>query len=85
MNDPIVDEIRRVRDEYAARFNYDLDAIYRDLKEQEKKSGRTFVRYGPAAKAKDAALRDESSAQDNSTPEGINASVPDQQGISAVE
>ena len=44
MNDPIVDEVRRVRDAHAARFNYDLDAIFRDIKEQEKKSGLTFVR-----------------------------------------
>jgi hypothetical protein len=44
-SDPIVDEVRRVRDEYAARFNYDLRAIYRDLKEQEKRSGRRFVSY----------------------------------------
>ena len=47
MNDPIVDEVRRVRDEYAARFDYDLDAIFRDIKEQEKKSGRKFVSYPP--------------------------------------
>lgn len=43
MNDPIVDEVRRVRDAHAARFNYDLDAIFRNIKEQEKKSGRKFV------------------------------------------
>ena len=43
MNDPIVDEVRRVRDEHAARFNYDLDAIFRDIKEQERKSGLKFV------------------------------------------
>jgi hypothetical protein len=43
MNDPIVDEIRQVRDAHAARFNYDLDAIFRDIKEQETKSGLTFV------------------------------------------
>jgi hypothetical protein len=43
MNDPIVDEVRRVRDAHAARFNYDLDAIFQDIKEQEKKSGRKFV------------------------------------------
>jgi hypothetical protein len=42
-SDPIVDEVRRARDEYAARFGYDLRAIYRDLKEQEKRSGRRFV------------------------------------------
>ena len=47
MNDPIVDEVRRVRDTHAARFNYDLDAIFRDIKEQEKKSGRTFVSFTP--------------------------------------
>lgn len=44
-SDPIVDEVRRVRDAYAARFNYDLRAIVRDLKEQEKLSGRRAVSY----------------------------------------
>lgn len=43
MNDPIVDEVRRVRDAHAAQFNYDLDAIFRDIKEQEKRSGLKFV------------------------------------------
>lgn len=43
MNDPIVEEVRRVRDAHAATFNYDLDAIFQDIKEQEKKSGHKFV------------------------------------------
>jgi hypothetical protein len=43
MNDPIVDEVRRVRDEHVARFDYDLNAIFRDIKEREKKSGLKFV------------------------------------------
>ena len=47
MNDPIVDEVRRVRDAHAAMFNYDLDAIFQDIKKQEKKSGLTFVSYPP--------------------------------------
>ena len=47
MNDPIVDEVRKVRDAHASRFNYDLDAIFRDIKEQEKKSGRAFVSFPP--------------------------------------
>jgi hypothetical protein len=46
-DDPIVSEVRRVRDEHAAKFNYDLDAIYQDLKEHERKSGRKYVRYEP--------------------------------------
>ena len=45
--DPIVDEVRQVRDAHAARFNYDLDAIVRDLREQQKKSGRTFINLPP--------------------------------------
>ena len=51
MNDPIVDEVRRIRDELAARFNYDLQAIYRHLKQREKereeRTGRKFVSYPP--------------------------------------
>ena len=43
MNDPILDEIRRIRDAHAAKFNYDLDAIFLDIKEQERKSGLKFV------------------------------------------
>jgi hypothetical protein len=41
--DAIVEETRKAREEYAARFNYDLDAIYRDLKKQEKRSKRKAV------------------------------------------
>ena len=40
--DPIVKEVREVREEYAARFDYDLLAIYRNLKQQEKNSGRLW-------------------------------------------
>ena len=42
MNGPIVDEVRR-RNAHAASFNDDLDAIFRDIKEREKKSGLKFV------------------------------------------
>jgi hypothetical protein len=47
MNDPIVDEVRRIRQAHAAKFNYDLEAIFRDIKEREKKSGRKYISYGP--------------------------------------
>lgn len=33
--DPIVDETRRIRDEHARKFNYDLRAIFEDLKHFE--------------------------------------------------
>ncbi len=35
LTDPVVDEVRRVRQEYAKRFNYDLRAIAADLRKQE--------------------------------------------------
>ena len=33
--DPIVDELHRIREEHAARFNFDLDAIVADLRRVE--------------------------------------------------
>ena len=45
MNDPIVDEVRSIRAAHAARFNYDLWAIFRDLKEQQARSGLKFVSF----------------------------------------
>lgn len=44
-SDPIVAEVRRIRDAHAAKFNYDPDAIFRDIKEQEKRSGRKYVSF----------------------------------------
>ena len=41
--DPIVEEVRQYRQEYAAQFNYDLKAICQDLRERQKKSGRKVV------------------------------------------
>ena len=57
MNDPIVDEVRQVRDKHAAMFNYDLDAIFQDIKEQEKKSGLKFVSYPPRRTEPDQTLQ----------------------------
>jgi len=45
--DPIVEETRKARQEHAARFNYDLAAICRDLKEQEAQGGRSVVVLQP--------------------------------------
>jgi hypothetical protein len=36
ITDPIVDELDRLRAEQMARFNFDFEAFYRDLKEQER-------------------------------------------------
>jgi len=36
VSDPIVEEIKRIREEYAARFNYDLEAIVRDVQRRQR-------------------------------------------------
>jgi hypothetical protein len=48
-NDPIVEEIRKIRDSYAAEFNYDIQAIYEDIKKQEKASKKPHHCLTPKA------------------------------------
>ena len=45
--DPIVEEVRKIRDAYAKSFNYDLDAICRDLQEKQRLSKRRVVSLPP--------------------------------------
>jgi len=45
--DPIVDEVRAVRDEFAKRHNYDLEAIIRALQEASERAGRELVTLPP--------------------------------------
>lgn len=44
--DPVLEELPRVRQEHAARFHYDLRAMYRDLKAREERGG-VVVRRSP--------------------------------------
>ncbi len=41
--DPIVEEMRNIRQAHAAKFQYDLTAICADLKEKEKDCGHALV------------------------------------------
>ncbi|MBM3334123.1 hypothetical protein FJY63_05630 [Candidatus Sumerlaeota bacterium] len=43
--DPIVEEVRRVRREYAKRFNYDLRAIAADLRKQEQQHRERLISF----------------------------------------
>ena len=47
-NDPIVEETRKHRDEYAALFNYDLKAMFLDLKGKEKQHRARVVSFDRA-------------------------------------
>ena len=45
--DPIVAEIHKWREEYAAKFNYDVEAICEDLRQRQEASGRKGVTLPP--------------------------------------
>ncbi len=51
-DDPIVAEIRKGRREHAARFNYDIDAIAKDIRSREAKDGRPVVTLPPRRKTR---------------------------------
>ena len=43
--DPVIAEVRAVRDRFAARAEYDVEAIFRRIREMQDESGREYVRY----------------------------------------
>ena len=43
--DPVIAEVRAVRDGIAARADYDVAAIFRRIREMEDGSGREYVEY----------------------------------------
>lgn len=45
--DPIVEEIREIREEFAAKHNYDLREMFKTLKEIEAKRNRPALSFPP--------------------------------------
>lgn len=45
--DPIIAEVRAVRDRFAAQADYDVAAIFRRIREMQRESGREYVNYPP--------------------------------------
>lgn len=45
--DPIVEEVRAAREEFAKRYNYDLDAIVRALQDASDRAGHELVTLPP--------------------------------------
>jgi hypothetical protein len=46
-SDPIVEEVRRVRQEYAKQFGYDLHALAADLRKHEEQHSERLVSFAP--------------------------------------
>jgi hypothetical protein len=47
MRDPIIAEVRSARENFARKFDFDLDAICAELKRKEEESGATVVKLSP--------------------------------------
>ena len=43
--DPVIAEVRAVRDGFAARADYDVAAIFQRIREMQEGSGREYVEY----------------------------------------
>ena len=54
--DEIVDEVRAAREAYAARFNFDLAEIFKDLKAKEQVHERDIAALRPLTPKPDAAI-----------------------------
>ena len=45
--DPIVEDLKQQSERYASQFNFELKALFQDLREQQKRSGRAAVSLPP--------------------------------------
>ena len=45
--DPIVEETRKLREEYAAKFGHDRDAIFDDVQRRQSMKGKRLVSFPP--------------------------------------
>lgn len=61
--DPIVSEVRQVREQLAREFNFDVHAIFEDLRKRQRLAGSRLVRRQRVNKAEQATAP----AQDSAT------------------
>jgi len=43
--DPVVEETRKLRDEYASQHNHDIDAIFEDIQQRQAQTGKKMVAF----------------------------------------
>jgi hypothetical protein len=61
-NDPIVDEVRKIRERLAEKHNFDLGAIFEDLRKHQSTVGKRLVRRGSKQIAEQAVAPEWNSA-----------------------
>ena len=52
--DPIVSDVRRVREQLSAQFDFDVKAIFADLRNRQAALGERLVRHSRAAQPNEA-------------------------------
>lgn len=57
MKDPIVEEVRAARDEYAVKLKYNLHAIAEDARRHQRKSGRQIIKITSHTTSKSRLVR----------------------------
>ena len=45
--DPIIAEVREIRSRHATRFDFDVSAIFADIRQRQEASGREYQRRPP--------------------------------------
>ncbi|MDP8240623.1 MAG: hypothetical protein P9X24_16155 [Candidatus Hatepunaea meridiana] len=50
-NDPIVDRVHKIREKLAKKFNYDVNAIFADIREKQKRHSHREVNLRGRRKA----------------------------------
>ena len=45
--DPIVEEVRRLRDQYASELGYDISRIFQDIQKRQAQAGKKTVSFPP--------------------------------------
>ena len=69
-SDSIIDEVHAARDEYAARFDHDVEAIFRDIRAIQEASQRDYVRHS-ARRIVAGRRRFPSSLHDSHSPDTV--------------
>ena len=58
LEDPIIEELHRVREEIAAEFNYDLSAIVANLQQRQQAENRQVISLPPKRVVPDASIHE---------------------------
>jgi len=69
--DPIVAEVRRIREELCAKFNFDVAAIFADIRSRQGEAGDRLIRLKRQQNAEQADAREAAVA--SGTQAGLHA------------